>query len=1332
MNLLRLNCRGLGNPDAVSGLRDLLRREAPAMVFLCETKLCGHEMRKVRLKFEDYAGMEVDSVGRLGGLAFMWRKDIQCDFKSASVHHMDFVITKEGREWRVTGFYEMKGGSRPQRQMNNFRDAVDECGLRDVPFEGYPFTFDNGQAEDANRQCRLDRALCTSTWTDLFPYAKLRHLGREWSDHTPIKLIFDARSTGDRGGKLFRFEQLWVGEDGCEEAVRRGWENGVGDIVEALSDCAAELVKWKGVNVAELAELRRQEEVFWRQRSRAIWLKEGDRNTKFFHQRASQRKRKNHIAKIIDEHGLIREGQEAVGEVAMSYFQNLFRSSRPTNFEDTLEGIEGRVTPRMNMILSSEYRAEEVVEALQQMHPMKAPGPDGMNGLFFQTYWSVVGPLVMREVLGILRGTRSAGRLNKTHIVLIPKKKAPDKMSDYRPISLCNVVYKLVSKVLANRLKVFLGDVVSENQSAFTPGRQITDNTLIAFEIFHHMKNSRSREGHMAIKLDMAKAYDRIEWTFLDRVLRVMGFETNWVERVMDCVQSVSFAVLINGTPTDEFRPTRGLRQGDPLSPYLFILCAEVLSSLIRREIENGALHGVRIATQAPIISHLFFADDSILFVKANEEEASRVLEVLRRYEGASGQLVSLEKTTVSFSKGVSTERRNHLAEVLGVAAVEAQEKYLGLPTVIGRSKKALPNILRDKLSKKLQGWYGKTLSRAGREVLIKAIAQSIPTYIMRAGLGRKSWMLQCDRADRFKRRSWMLKCGTDEEVEDEPPKRRVSIPSSFCNEIRSLISQFWWGSDGDKRKIAWVAWKRLCQPKCRGGMGFRDMEKFNSALLGKQAWRLLTHGDTLWARLMKARYYVDGSYLEAGLGHNPSYTWRDIWEAKGVVKKGMRRRIGDGASTFVWKDPWILGSHSGYVISPCVGNEDIRVAELLNEASTNWDMSKLEGTFLPFEVTRISNIRLSERRPRDSWFWVGEKDGVYSVRSAYRLIMEEGEEETGQSDWSREQWVWNKIWRAPIWPRIKIFCWQMCREAIATRGNLRARGGCEDATCPMWGGSAESLLHLFRGCGWTGRVWDGLGLEEESHDGFERVREWVEARIREVGEDNYVRFLVGCWAIWEGRNKRVFEDKDVDAGVVVRRVWEVEQEMERMREEEGKRVDMGMGRAARQREGESWLPPTAGRVKINGDAASKEEVGVGVGIVCRDEKGECLWGVSNRRNVVWEPRLAEAVAVLEGLQEAKRRNHRHIVMESDCLQLIEDIRSSKEGRNDYFLVIDDIRFLCNDFDSIAWTFVRRTGNYVAHFLAHYEPNVLGRRDRTSGLPPSAAAVMYADFRSMN
>jgi hypothetical protein len=202
---------------------------------------------------------------------------------------------------------------------------------------------------------------------------------------------------------------------------------------------------------------------------------------------------------------------------------------------------------------------------------------------------------------------------NETVVVLIPKVLNPEKLKDLRPISLCNVIYKIASKVLSNRLKLILPDIISLNQSAFVPGRLITENVLLAYELTHFMQQKRTGlEGLAALKLDMSKAYDRVEWGFLRRMMNKLGFDANWVEVVMNCVSTVTYRVRVNGELTEQIVPQRGLRQGDPLSPYLFLICAEAFSCLLNVAEESGDMVGVRVCPNAPSINHVLFADDSL------------------------------------------------------------------------------------------------------------------------------------------------------------------------------------------------------------------------------------------------------------------------------------------------------------------------------------------------------------------------------------------------------------------------------------------------------------------------------------------------------------------------------------------------------------------------------------------------------------------------------------------------------------------------------------------------------------------------------------------------
>jgi hypothetical protein len=190
--------------------------------------------------------------------------------------------------------------------------------------------------------------------------------------------------------------------------------------------------------------------------------------------------------------------------------------------------------------------------------------------LFYKKFWDVVGEKVTDEVLNVLNGGPMPLDWNETCIVLIPKTKKPDCMKDLRPISLCNVVYKLISKILANRLKLILPEIIAPNQSAFVTGRLITDNILLAYEVTHFMKNKRSvADGVAALKLDMSKAYDRVEWSFLEEMMRRLGFHENWIALIMKCCSTVKYRFKLNGSLTDEVVPGRGLQQGDPISPYI-------------------------------------------------------------------------------------------------------------------------------------------------------------------------------------------------------------------------------------------------------------------------------------------------------------------------------------------------------------------------------------------------------------------------------------------------------------------------------------------------------------------------------------------------------------------------------------------------------------------------------------------------------------------------------------------------------------------------------------------------------------------------------------------
>ncbi|KAK9287662.1 hypothetical protein L1049_016099 [Liquidambar formosana] len=394
------------------------------------------------------------------------------------------------------------------------------------------------------------------------------------------------------------------------------------------------------------------EEILWKQCSRVSWLKEDDRNIGYFHARALEGRRKNSI-------------------------RHLFTSSYPHHIKQILETMEKRVLDGMIATLMWEFCAEEVRVALSQMHPTKALGPDGMPTSFFQKYWHVVGPNVTNAALSFLNEGQMLWKLNYTHIILIPKIDSPENITQYRPISLCNVLYKIISKVLANRLKEILPHVFSRSQSAFLRRQLITDNVLVAFEIMHFLNNKRTgQQGQFALKLDMSKAYDRVEWSFLESIMVKMGFDSRWVNLIMSYVTTVSYSVIFNDNQCGNFRPSQASDRRSPL-PISLSYCGR------------------------------------------------------RLYGAALGQQTNMEKSSIFFSKNTSLAQQDVDRNAIGISSTEHHGKYLGLPTLISKSKKVIFNYIKERVWKRLQGWKGKLLSKAEKEVLIKVVVQAIPLHVM-------------------------------------------------------------------------------------------------------------------------------------------------------------------------------------------------------------------------------------------------------------------------------------------------------------------------------------------------------------------------------------------------------------------------------------------------------------------------------------------------------------------------------------------------------------------------------------------------------------------------
>ena len=335
-----------------------------------------------------------------------------------------------------------------------------------------------------------------------------------------------------------------------------------------------------------------KEESIWRSKSRETWLTCKDFNTKYFDTSTLIRRRANAVNFLKLESGIWVSFRDDIGGNFVSHFSNLFTSSNPTIETEMLELFSPVISVEENTTLCFSVTEEEILEALTSLGSTKALGLDGFTTLFYNKYWHLIKKEVMVCVGHFFSNHCLLREQNHSFIALIPKLSGSHTAHQFRPISLCNIVYKIIFKIMANRLKAILPKIISPLQSAFVPKRNIQDNTILGHEQLHFFKAKRGKNGFMFLKMDMEKAFDRMEWIFLLAIMEKLGFSSTWISWIRICI-STPFSILLSGSPFGFFSPSKGLRQGDPLSPFLFILGAEVFLRLLFKEESYGSFQGL-------------------------------------------------------------------------------------------------------------------------------------------------------------------------------------------------------------------------------------------------------------------------------------------------------------------------------------------------------------------------------------------------------------------------------------------------------------------------------------------------------------------------------------------------------------------------------------------------------------------------------------------------------------------------------------------------------------------------------------------------------------------
>ncbi|CAN0870549.1 Putative ribonuclease H protein At1g65750 [Linum grandiflorum] len=1063
IKVLAWNCRGAGHENFVTAFKRYSTRNNPTVVIICEPRISGDRAVEVisRMGYDEY--VRVDAVGFRGGIWVLWRThevSLSLIASSSQFIHLEgksnelgsFFLTAiygnpsvsrrnelwdalrsiEGSmtsPWMLIGDFnallsanEKQGGAVFSRRKHQpFINCVADCGLLDGKFKGPRFTWRWGHLQQ-----RLDRCLFNSAWITKFPESHVLHLPRIKSDHRPIMMITPVHRA-NRLPRPFRFFAAWLGHPDFKEFVNRCWNSG-DDLPPQLSLLASGLRRWNkdvfgiiekrkaglekrleeaeiatsddstliGAEMAirrELEDTLRQEELLWLQKSRNEWNVDGDRNTKFFHLTTLRRRARNRITCLKDNSGLWVTNTEDLVQLAVSYFSEFYRD----NQIGTTLPIEMVVTllPCQAARLARPILIDEVWNAVREMGPLKAPGVDGFQPIFYQKCWEVVGVPLANFVANVFREPERIRAVNETLLVLIPKIARPSLITHFRPISLCNVSYKVVTKCIANRLKGLMSHLVHPSQTSFVPGRHITDNIIIMQEVVHSMHGRKGKIGQMVLKIDLAKAYDKISWKFVEETLNLAGIPNPMVSLIMECISTVSFRILWNGGATDSFVPGRGLRQGCPLSPYLFTLCIERLSQLIRLEEDSGSWKSIELARRATKLTHIFFADDLVLFGEASTAQARVVTEVLDKFCLASGQTVSKEKSCVYFSKNVSNDLADCICVELGIARTANLGRYLGMPVIHGRPVKGDYEFILDNIDRRLAGWKAKTLSLAGRVTLATSVLNAIPSFAMQT----------------------------------------VALPDQICVAIDKKIRSFVWGSTQEQRKIHLISWDSICRPKDQGGLGLRSARELNKAYILKVAWGLMKRPEELWARVLISKYLKQSTngLVERGTKRSTAL-WRGIKDSWELLSLGSRWSIRDGKETKFWTDSWldsgiVLAAHAR--VSALI-SDDILVADICDDAG-KWNVSFLNENLSANVVEQVLGMTPpSAELGNDKLVWGLEPNGMFSIKSAYILIKQLNDVDTGK--------LWRKVWTWQGPNKIRHFLWLASHDRLLTNVERRRR----------------------------------------------------------------------------------------------------------------------------------------------------------------------------------------------------------------------------------------------------------------------------------------------------
>ncbi|XP_057442557.1 uncharacterized protein LOC130734228 [Lotus japonicus] len=992
----------------------------------------------------------------------------------------------------------------------------------------------------------------------------------------------------------------------------------------------------------EYRHLLKQEELLWFQRARGNNVRFGDRNTAYFHAHVVIRKKRNKIHRLKLADGEWCSDQDRLATEVQSHFQSLFAAG-PTRSESNFDHASmPQVTTAEQRRLSQPAIKEEVRRALMTMDSYTAPGIDGFQPYFFKKYWDIVSDFVWKMVAEAFEKGTVPDHLLETLVVLIPKVDSPSTVKELRPISLCKVTYKLLTKVIVTRMRSIMSRIIGPMQNSFLPGRGTMDNAFLAQEIIHHMNTSKARKGSLAFKIDLEKAYDSISWDFLEETLHLFGFPYKLVDLIMYCVRGIKLNLLWNGSRLPAFHPGRGLRQGDPLSPYLFVLCMERLSIKIHQLVDRGDWKPLQLSPNGPPVSHLFFADDVLLFCQASSNQVQLVANTLQGFCDNSGLKINMAKSKALSSKRVPAIIRDQIRSIAPIPFVHDLGQYLGFPLSGGRHNKNRFHYLIENINRKLASWKTNLLNLAGRVCLAKAVISSIPTYTMQV--------------------FW--------------------LPRNIIDSINQTMRRFIWSRGNGHRGWHLVKWSTVTQDKETGGLGVKDMADHNTALLGKAVWNLLQNSNKLWVQTFTHKYLQGHSILSVPARHNASPIWKGIIKARDQLHNGFKYRLGDG-KTSMWYTDW---TGQGKIVDRLpfvhISDTNICLQDLIH--NQNWNFNRIM-TMLPEDVensfTKIVP-QLAPDRP-DMWTWNCSDAGIYSVREGYQWLQEQKLIQV-----AGERWNW--IWKLKIPEKVRIFTWLCLHDALPVNSNRVKCHLATSAACDRCSAPREDIIHSLRECPHSREIWGRLGVWSWPNFWNLDLVEWIHFHGR---ISHAIRFLAGIWGIWKWRCNMVLDDRPWPLEIAWRKLQHDHDDFIRFLQHD--MFENGQGMLHK-----GWRPPQTGFLKLNTDGSYLPETArMGGGGLLRDSAGKWVQGFISAG-------VDGSAFLADGLKLAWNNGVRQIQCESDCRELVSCVQDqTRSMAHIHGMILQEIRELLSRDWRIELSWCNRESNDAAIGLQSVDPH---------------------------